>query len=154
MRLTSFTDYSLRVLIYVAAQPEGRATIAEVAKTYGISENHLTKVAHSLGMAGFLTNVRGRGGGLELGRPAAKINVGAVVRHTEGTPVPAQCFKEDGAFLCTISRVCRLRGVLSEATRAFYAVLDRYTLDDIVRNRQALKSVLFPLTRRNAGHAG
>src|SRR5512132_737536 len=137
MRLTSFTDYSLRVLIYVAAQPEGRATIAEVARTYDISENHLTKVVHFLGKAGFLANVRGRGGGLELARPASAINIGAVVRETEGNAIPAECF-EEGSAICAISDVCRLRGVLDEAVRAFYGVLDRYTLQDLVRNRQTL----------------
>ncbi len=143
MRLTSFTDYSLRVLIYVAVQPHGRATIAEVARTYNISENHLTKVVHFLGKAGFLTNVRGRGGGLELARPATAINVGDVVRHAEGAAVPAACF-EPGSPLCAISDVCRLRGVLDEAVRAFYAVLDRYTLADLMGNHASLSRVLFP----------
>jgi Rrf2 family transcriptional regulator, nitric oxide-sensitive transcriptional repressor len=147
MRLTSFTDYCLRVLIYVAAQPEGRATIAEIARTYGISENHLTKVVHSLGKAGFLTNVRGRGGGIGLARDATAINVGAVVRHSEGAAVPAACF-EPGSPLCSISDVCRLRGVLDQAVHAFYAVLDRYTLQDLVSNRETLNRVLFPAFER------
>jgi Rrf2 family nitric oxide-sensitive transcriptional repressor len=149
MRLTSFTDYSLRVLIYVAAQPEGRATIAEVARTYDISENHLTKVVHFLGKAGFLTNVRGRGGGLELSRPAREINVGAVVRHTEGAAVPAACFEADNDT-CNIVKVCKLRGVLEEAVQAFYGVLDKYTLDDLVHNRRTLNRILFPHFRSKA----
>ena len=147
MRLTTFTDYSLRVLIYLAAQPGGRATIADVAHTYGISEHHLTKVVHFLGKAGFLANVRGRGGGLELARPASAINIGAVVRETEGNAIPAECF-EEGSAICAISDVCRLRGVLDEAVRAFYGVLDRYTLQDLVRNRQTLNKILFPALRR------
>lgn len=141
MKLTSFTDYSLRVLIFVAARPEARATIGEIAGSFGISEHHLTKVVHFLGKAGFLTNVRGRGGGLTLARPARDINVGAVVRETEGAAVPAECFAPDNQ--CTIARVCRLRGVLNEAVDAFYEVLDRYTLEDLVHNRKPLSRVLF-----------
>ncbi len=137
------------MLIYVAAQPESRATIAEVARTYEISENHLTKVVHFLGKAGFLANVRGRGGGVELARPAEEINVGAVVRHTEGAAVPAACFEEDNDT-CNIVKVCRLRGVLDEAVRAFYGVLDKYTLADLVHNRRLLNKVLFPTARGKA----
>lgn len=143
MRLTSFTDYSLRVLIYLAAQPGGRATIAEIARTYDISESHLTKVVHALGKEHFLANVRGRGGGLALARPAREINVGDVVRAAEGAAMPAACF-EPGSALCAIAQVCRLRGVLDEAVQAFYAVLDRYTLEDLAKNRTSLKKVLFP----------
>ena len=141
MRLTTFTDYSLRVLIYVAARPGTRATIAEIAASFGISEHHLTKVVHSLGKSGFLTNQRGRGGGLTLARPAQAINIGAVVRDTEGAAQPAECFAPD--HQCTISRVCRLRGVLGEAVDAFYGVLDRYTLEDLVRNRTPLSRVMY-----------
>ena len=131
MRLTIYTDYCLRVLIFVAAHPEERVTIAEVACRYDISENHLVKVVHFLGKAGFLTNVRGRGGGLELAHPASKINVGAVVRVAEGPSVPAACFDASAAS-CAIAPACRLRGVLSEAVDAFYEVLDGYTLADLV----------------------
>jgi Rrf2 family transcriptional regulator, nitric oxide-sensitive transcriptional repressor len=141
MRLTSFTDFCLRVLIYVAAQPEGRATIAEVARGYDISENHLVKVVHFLGKAGFLANVRGRGGGLRLARPAAEINVGQVVRQAEGADVPAACFDPEGVR-CSIAPVCALRGVLGEAVEAFYAVLDRHTLADLVANRKRLRTIL------------
>jgi Rrf2 family nitric oxide-sensitive transcriptional repressor len=142
MRLTAFTDYSLRVLIYLAAQPGQRATIAEVAEAFGVKENHLTKVVHFLGRAGLLSNVRGKGGGLDLARPPAQIVVGQVVRQTEGAAMPAECFAEDHGH-CRITRLCRLRGVLGEAVDAFYAALDRYTLADLVRNRQALSRVLF-----------
>jgi len=142
MRLTSFTDYSLRVLIYVAVQPEGHATIAEIADRYGISEHHLTKVVHSLGAAGFLMNLRGRGGGIRLARAPEDINVGAVVRHTEGAAAPAACF-EERTPLCSIDRVCILRDVLQEAVDAFQGVLDRHTLADLVRNRASLHRILF-----------
>lgn len=141
MRLTQFTDYSLRVLIYVAANPEERATIAEVASSYGISENHLIKVVHFLGKAGYLATLRGRGGGLRLARPAKQINIGSVVRETEGVDIPAVCFDVE-ADRCPIERICRLRGALKQAVQAFYTVLEGYTLEDLVFNRKRLRSVL------------
>lgn len=141
MRLTTFTDYSLRVLMYLAAVPGRRATIGEIARAFDISENHLMKVVHALGKAGLLANVRGRGGGLALARAPQAINVGAVVRATEGEAIPAECF-ERAASTCDLLRVCQLRGVLAEAVAAFHAVLDRYTLADLVQNRQALARVL------------
>lgn len=142
MKLTAFTDYSLRVLIYLAAQPQRRATIAEIAATFDVSENHLTKVVHCLGKGGWLANVRGKGGGLELAMPPELIPVGQVVRETEGVAMLAECFGKDHAR-CTIASICRLRDVLGEAMNAFYAVLDRYTLADLVHNRQSLAKVLF-----------
>jgi Rrf2 family nitric oxide-sensitive transcriptional repressor len=141
VKLTAFTDYSLRVLIYLAAQPGRRATIAEIAGAFGVKENHLTKVVHFLGKAGLLSNVRGKGGGLDLARPPEQILVGQVVRQTEGVDVPAECFSDHDT--CPITRMCRLRGVMHEAIQAFYRVLDRYTLADLVRNRAALAQVLF-----------
>lgn len=141
MRLTAFTDYSLRVLIYLGTNPDRRATIAEVAQTFGISESHLTKVVHFLGLQGWLANVRGKGGGMQLALEARHIVIGRVVRATEGEAVPAECFGVD-AHGCCILKGCRLRGVLREAVDAFHAVLDRYTLDDLVRNREALAQML------------
>ena len=142
MKLTAFTDYSLRVLIYLAAQPGERATIAQIATAFDVSENHLVKVVHFLGKQGWLANVRGTGGGLELGEAPEKIVVGRVVRETEGKSVVAECFGESGGD-CQIAPNCRLRGVLGEAVTAFYAVLDRYTLADLVNNRQQLARMLF-----------
>jgi Rrf2 family nitric oxide-sensitive transcriptional repressor len=142
MRLTAFTDYSLRVLIYLAARPGERATIAEIAAAFSVSEHHLTKVVHFLGKTGWLANVRGKGGGLALGELPERICIGDVVRQTEGQPVVAECFGEDGGNCC-IAPVCHLRGVLGEAVKGFYAVLDRYTLADLVRNRKQLATVLF-----------
>lgn len=144
MKLTAFTDYSLRVLIYLAAEPTRRATIAEVAATFAISENHLTKVVHFLGQQGWLANVRGKGGGMQLALEARHIVVGRVVRATEGAALPAECFGED-ADHCTIVKICRLRGVMKEAVDAFHAVLDRYTLADLVHNRERLAQVLMLL---------
>jgi Rrf2 family nitric oxide-sensitive transcriptional repressor len=96
---------------------------------------------HFLGKAGLLDNVRGRGGGIELARPPHAINVGAVVRAAEGAPVPAECFDRERNG-CRITRACRLRGVLGEATDAFHAVLDRYTLADLTPNKAALARLL------------
>ena len=141
MKLTAFTDYSLRVLIYLAAQPKQRATVGAIATSFAVSEHHLTKVVHFLGKTGWLANVRGKGGGLELAMPPELISVGAVVRQTEGVAMPAECFGDDGH--CAIAGICRLTGVLAEAVRAFYDALDRYTLADLVHNRQALARVMF-----------
>ena len=142
MRLTTFTDYSLRVMMYVAAHPEGRATIAEIARSYDISEHHLTKVVHFLGKEGYLENLRGRGGGLRLARAPAAINVGDVVKLTEGGDVPAECFERE-SNCCAITADCKLKFALSDAVDAFYAALRRYTLEDVVKNRKALGKVLF-----------
>jgi len=150
MRLTTFTDYSLRVLIYLAADPGRRATIAEIAQSFDISENHLMKVVHMLGKNGVLLNVRGKGGGLELAKAPASINIGRLVRGTEGAPMPAECFDRT-TNRCLITPICKLRGVLGEAVRAFYAVLDGYTLEDLVANRSALAKVLFLDAARPAG---
>lgn len=142
MKLTSFTDYSLRVLIFLAARPERRATIAEIAQAFAVSEHHLTKVVHFLAKHGWLVSVRGRGGGLTLGKPPESIVVGAVVRDTEGPLRPAECFDE-AATSCNLAPVCHLRHVMAQAVDAFNAVLDRYTLADLVRDRSAISQVLF-----------
>lgn len=141
MKLTAFTDYSLRVLIYLATDPAQRATIAEIAASFGVSEHHLVKVVHFLGQQGWIETMRGKGGGIRLAMPPTAITVGRVVRDTEGPAVPAECFAAEGGA-CVIGACCRLRGVLGEAVRAFYAALDRHTLADLARNRQALASVL------------
>ena len=143
MRLTTFTDYSLRMLIYLGARPGRRATIAEVASAFGISENHLVKVAHFLGKEGLLETTRGHGGGLRLAAAPEQINVGDVVRRTEGGDLPAECFDLE-LNQCVLANGCRLRAALGEALDAFYAVLERYTLADLVRNRPALAKALFP----------
>lgn len=142
MRLTTFTDYSLRVLMYVAAHPEGRATIAEIAEAYDISEHHLTKVVHFLGKEGYLENIRGRGGGLMLAREPASINVGDVVKRTEGGDIPAECFARE-SNTCAITPDCKLKHALADAVDSFYGALRKYTLEDVVKNRKALGKVLF-----------
>lgn len=141
MKLTAFTDYSLCVLIYLAADAGRRATIAEIASAFEVKENHLTKVVHFLGRRGWVSTVRGKGGGLTLAMPAQQIGVGQVVRDTEGQAHPAECFDPDSPH-CAIAGACRLQGVLAEAIDAFYAVLDRCTLADLLRQPQAIVRLL------------
>ncbi|AKJ30888.1 BadM/Rrf2 family transcriptional regulator [Caldimonas brevitalea] len=141
VKLTAFTDYSLRVLIYLAAHPGKKATIAEITRAFGVSEHHLVKVVHFLGKKGWITTVRGKGGGMTLATSAQAICVGRVVRDTEGLLEPAECFESGGGH-CAIGGCCGLKGVLAEAVQAFYAVLDRYTLADVTRNQEALAQVL------------
>jgi Rrf2 family nitric oxide-sensitive transcriptional repressor len=138
VKLTAYTDYSLRMLIYLAANPERRPTIAEIADCYGISKNHLTKVAHNLGLAGYVTTARGRGGGLVLARPPAEIGLGAVVRSTEPDMAIVPCFTEMGQG-CLIAPACRLKGALGKAQAAFLAVLDQYSLAELAANPGPLK---------------
>ena len=141
MRLTVYTDYALRLLMYLAVKDDGLATIAEVAGSYGISKNHLMKVAHQLGMAGYVDTVRGRGGGLRLAKPVAAINLGDVVRHTEPDMALVSCFEPIEAP-CAIRSCCVLRRALARAADAFLGVLDEYSLDDLVKPRTPLRSLL------------
>ena len=141
MRLTTFTDYSLRVLIYLAGRPEHRATIAEVAAAFDISEHHLVKVVQFLGREAVLLNTRGRVGGMQLARAPSAINVGRVVRRAEGANRPAECFDEE-TNTCALTGVCRLQRVLGDAMKAFYATLDQYTLEDMRISAPKLASAL------------
>jgi len=153
VRFTAFTDYSLRVLLYLAADPTQRATIARIADAFAISENHLVKVVHFLGKQGWLRNVRGKGGGLELALPPARIGIGAVVRQTEGPAVVAACFGDE-ANGCCLASCCQLQGVLGESVAALYAALDRHTLEDVASNRAQLAPLLFfPERARRAAAA-
>ena len=130
MQLTQFTDYSLRLLIYLARLPEpGMATIAEIADYHQVSRNHLVKVANSLANQGFIISTRGKGGGIQLARPAYTIGVGDVVRQTEQNMNLVECFDMPNNQ-CRLIRNCFLKAALYEAQRAFMAVLDKYTLAD------------------------
>jgi Rrf2 family transcriptional regulator, nitric oxide-sensitive transcriptional repressor len=136
MRLTFHTDYALRLLMLLALEPEGLHTIEATARRYGISRNHLMKVAQTLVKAGIIDGQRGRGGGLRLARPAGEINLGMVVRATEDSFALVECF--DGVRNnCVITPACGLRGPLEEALDAFLAVLDGYSLHDLVANPAA-----------------
>lgn len=129
MRLTRYTDYAMRVLLYLGRQPERLASISEIARAYAISQNHLMKVVNDLVNAGYLESVRGRNGGIRLGRPPSQINVGALVRHSEDD------FDLVGCGACIIAPACGLTSVLDEALNAFLAVLDGYTLADVLARK-------------------
>jgi Rrf2 family nitric oxide-sensitive transcriptional repressor len=131
VRLTNFSDYALRVLMYAAVRRGQLITIEETAERYGISRTHLMKVANLLTRSGYLTAVRGRAGGLRLGRAPEQIGLGDVVRATEPDFALVECFGA-GEGRCRITPYCHLRGVLGEALAAFVATLDRYTLADLV----------------------
>jgi Rrf2 family nitric oxide-sensitive transcriptional repressor len=131
MRLTDYTDYALRVLMYLGEQDQRLATVQEIADAHGISKNHLTKVAHQLGRAGFVTTVRGRSGGLRLGMPAERINLGAVVRLTEPDFHMVECF-DAARNTCELAPVCSLKHALWRATQSYLGELDRITLAHVL----------------------
>lgn len=139
MRLTSYTDYSLRALMYLAINRERLVTIQDIADLHGISKNHLTKVVHQLGQLGLVETVRGRNGGLKLGREPAEINIGKVVRQTETDFYMAECFDRENKS-CAYLPACALKVALTAATKAYLQVLDGLTLENLVR--------------KSGGHAG
>jgi len=138
MRLTRYTDYAMRVLLYLGARPDELSSIGEIARAYGISQNHLMKVVNDLARAGYVATVRGRSGGIRLARAAGDINVGEVVRHTE------EGFELVDCGSCVIAPACGLTGVLGEALAAFMAVLDRYSLADLLERRVDLTRLFLP----------
>ncbi len=141
MRLTYHTDYALRVLIYLAVNTGKATRVSDVADSYGISRNHLLKVALRLGRLGYLTTMRGRSGGIALARHPEEINLGEVVRNMEDDFALVECMRLDGGE-CVISPACRLKGVVRRALEAFLTVFDEYSLADIARNRDALADLL------------
>ena len=130
MKLTLFTYYSIRVLLFVSARPDRLCSIAEIARAYSISQNHLMKVVNDLSRAGYLESVRGRGGGIRLGKPPGEINMGALVRHTE------EGFDLVDCASCAIAPLCGMTAVLKEAVSAFLLVLDSYSLADLMTKRR------------------
>jgi len=132
VRLSSFSDYSLRVLMYLGVHADRLATIGEIAEAYGISANHLTKVVHHLGRLAYVETVRGKGGGIRLARPATEIHLGELIRQTENDWALVECFASGGN--CRILPACCLPAILDEALGAMFAVLDRYTLDDLLHH--------------------
>ncbi|MEE3627734.1 Rrf2 family transcriptional regulator [Nitrospirillum sp. BR 11752] len=142
MRLSSYTDYALRTLVFLALKSDGLATINDVAQTYDISKNHLMKVVHQLSLLGYVETVRGRGGGLRLGRKAEDIRLGEVIRATEQELDILECFSDSSPALCRLNPTCVLKSALKEALQAFLAVLDDYTLADLVKPRRTLTRLL------------
>jgi Rrf2 family nitric oxide-sensitive transcriptional repressor len=140
MKLTRFTDYSLRVLIYLGLKNDGRVTIKEISEAYNISRNHLMKVVSLLTRMGYVDARRGPGGGIALARPAQDIVVADVVRDMEDDLNLVECFCEEGS--CIIKPVCELKSALSQALAAYLQTLERYTLQDLLRPRSKLVQVL------------
>lgn len=140
MQLDKFTDYGLRVLVTLAVRSPERVPISEIAAIYGLSDNHLSKVATQLVREEFAISERGRRGGLVLARPADRIVIGAVVRAMKRNDPVVACFGGDKS--CLILPACGLREPLAAAQEAFYATLDRYTLADVTRSRSALSALL------------
>lgn len=145
MYLTQFSDYSLRVLIFAGTYPDRLVTIAEIATAYQISENHLMKVVHRLAKIGVLETIRGKGGGMRLAHAPAEINIGAVVRQTENDQPLVECFDRSSSKCC-IAPACQLKFILKKAENAFYAVLDEFTLADMLKNPTQMAR-LIPLAR-------
>lgn len=139
MRLSRYSDYSIRVMLYLAARTDKLSSISEMAAAYGISQNHLMKVMHDLGRAGYVASVRGRTGGFRLARPAEEINVGALLRHTEDDFDLVDCPS------CRLAPGCGLSPVLGEALAAFFAVLDRHTLADLAARGPQFHDVVLSL---------
>lgn len=170
MRLTNYSDYALRVLMYLAVMPsaDDLATIADIADSYQISKSHLTKIVHQLAQLGYIDSVRGKNGGIRLAMSAEKINLGQILRHTEPDFDIVPCFQKvltqntsgiqqpslistevisnqtfsSAKALCTINPNCQLKGLLYEAMQAFITVMDNYTLADITQNENELWQLL------------
>jgi Rrf2 family nitric oxide-sensitive transcriptional repressor len=141
MRLTAFTDYALRTLIYLGLHPERLSTIDDICAAYDVPRNHLTKVVHLLGSSGWVQTVRGKGGGMRLAVPPNQIPLGQVVRLTESDFEMVECF--NGATnRCVLSPACRLKSALKQATDAWFAVLDPLTLADVLGNEAGLRRQL------------
>ncbi|PCK07302.1 MAG: Rrf2 family transcriptional regulator [Alteromonadaceae bacterium] len=142
MNIKRFTDYSLRVLIYLALKENELVTIKEVADNYQISKNHLMKVVQELNSKGFIVATRGNNGGIKLSRPPKEINIGELVRMTEQDSPLVECFGPDNQ--CVIAPACQLKNILNEALNSFFTSLEQYTLADILggENQDELKVLL------------
>ncbi len=141
MRLTTFSDYTLRVLMFLALNRDRLATIPEIAAAYDISENHLMKVVHQLARAGIIESVRGKGGGIRLAHKPEDIQLGQIVRASEGSAPIVECLTGDTG-VCRIAPACRLAAILVSAFEALFAKLDEYTLADLVRAPRKLEALL------------
>lgn len=141
MKLSTFSDYTLRVLMFLAVERSRLATIPEIALAYGISENHLMKVVHQLARSGVIESVRGKGGGVRLARPPEEIRLGQIVRSSEGNAAIVECLSDDPQA-CKIAPVCRLTAILVLSFEALYATLDEYTLADLVHDPKKLTALL------------
>lgn len=140
MQLDKYSDYALRILIALSAHAPEKLATARIASMYGISNNHLSKIATELAKNGFVRSERGRAGGLTLAMPASDISIGTVLRSLKSETFVAECFGPKSS--CSIVPACGLRAPLMEAENAFYMVLDGYTLADVTRSNDLLKTLL------------
>ena len=140
MQLTRYTDYGLRVLIYLALLPKDeRASIDQISQVYGISRNNVNKIVHQLGKTGVITTKRGKGGGFQLNLAPDKINIGEMVVLMENSLELVDCESPR----CSILPACRLKGVFIEAQQAFLTSLKQYSLADLVETqRDSLVTIL------------
>lgn len=141
MKLTTFSDYTLRVLMFLAAARDRLATIPEIAAAYEISENHLMKVVHQLARQGVIESVRGKGGGIRLAHTPDKIRLGQIVRNSEGSAPIVECLSGQ-PVICKIAPACRLTPILIRSFEALYNTLDQYTLADLVPDDAQLSHLL------------
>lgn len=141
MRLTTFSDYTLRVLMYLALDTEKLVTIAEIASAYKISGNHLMKVVHQLSRGGVIESTRGKGGGIRLARPAEDIRLGDIIRTSEGNGPIVECMAVS-ENRCCIAPACQLNSILDRAFEALYATLDEYTLADLMSKQGSMSKLL------------
>jgi Rrf2 family nitric oxide-sensitive transcriptional repressor len=139
MRLTAFTDYSFRVLIYLAVNGDKHSTIREIAECYGISRNHLMKVVQELSNRGYVTALRGKNGGLRLNMAPSEIKIGALIRTMESGLELAECFGENNK--CILTPSCELRRIFAEGLQAFFVSLDVYTLEDVLPGQKRAELV-------------
>ncbi|MEP7312915.1 MAG: Rrf2 family transcriptional regulator [Pseudomonadota bacterium] len=144
MQLTRMTDYALRLLIYVAGHPDRLCTIAEVAAAYDISQAHLMKITHQLGLEGWVETVRGKGGGIRLARRPREINLGAVMRSTESDFHLVPCFVADST--CPLTGNCGLADVVEGALQAFQSHINRFTLADVLKSTSPARMQWKPIS--------
>ncbi|OIJ21680.1 Rrf2 family transcriptional regulator [Anaerobacillus alkalidiazotrophicus] len=152
MQLTTYTDYSLRLLIFLGTQPEGKlSSIKEISNIYGISNNHLSKIVYELAQLGLIKTVRGRNGGIRLAKPPREINIGWVIRQTEDNLDLVECFNKEHNR-CIITSACGLKHVLKEALQAYFQILDAYTLEDVIVNSGSFNTLLHsePIEKTNS----
>jgi Rrf2 family protein len=135
MRLTQFSDYSLRVLIYLALHPEERVTIDQLTDAYYISRHHVRSVVHNLAKLGYIESIQGKGGGVTIAYKPAEISIREIVEKTENDFYIVECFNPDGNS-CPIEPLCILKQALSKASESFLQTLDGYTIEDLIKNKK------------------
>ena len=143
MQLTNFSDYALRVLIYLSLRNE-KSSIAEVSKVFNVSENHLMKVVHRLAKLGYIQSLRGKNGGIQMALAHGKINLGKIIVELEPNFNIAECFDAEKKGVCLLSPECRLKGYFNEAKKAFLETLGKYSLADLTKNKSELLTLIVP----------